>query len=106
MSFDSARYKFILTYDILPETQDRYYQYVLGEMVPALQSMGLVMNGAWHTAFGDYPMRLVEFVAEDYDTLMTILDGQNWATLHARLQPFVTNYSHKIVKLREDVFQF
>ena len=29
----SQRVKLILTYDILPEVQDRYYQFMLGEMV-------------------------------------------------------------------------
>ncbi len=98
--------KFLLTYDIRPEIQDQYFQFVLGEMVPTLQSMGLVMGGAWHTAYGQYPMRLVEFVAEDRATLERVLTSPVWEDLESRLQRFVHNYSRKTVPLRENVFQF
>lgn len=98
--------KFLLTYDIRPEIQDQYFQFVLGEMVPTLQSMGLVMGGAWHTAYGPYPMRLVEFVAEDRATLDRVLASPAWADMESRLQHYVKNYGRKTVPLRENVFQF
>ena len=106
MSTNSQRVKLILTYDIIAETQDRYYQYMLGEMVPAAQALGLHMSGAWHTAYGDYPIRLVEFIAEDYDTLTTVLTGSAWERLENHLQEYVANYKRKIVRLRDDQFQF
>lgn len=98
--------KFLLVYDIRPEIQDQYFQFVLGEMVPTLQSMGLVMAGAWHTAYGDYPMRLVEFVAEDRSTLERVLSSSAWEQMEIRLQAFVMNYRRKVVPLRENAFQF
>jgi hypothetical protein len=106
MATDPRRVKLILTYDILAETQDRYYQYMLGEMVPAVQSMGLHMSGAWHTAYGEYPVRLVEFVADDQAALDEVLESPAWERLEARLQEFVVNYGKKIVRLRDDQFQF
>ena len=106
MSPSSYPVKFILTYDILPDVQETYFQFVLGELVPALQAQGLHMSGAWHTAYGDYPMRLVEFVADDRATVEAVLDSPAWEQLEERLKEFVVNYSHKIVRLREDHFQF
>ena len=106
MPVDPQRVKLILTYDILPETQDRYYQYVLGEMVPAVQSMGLYMSGAWHTAYGEYPVRLIEFIADDQAALNDVIESPAWGRLETRLQEFVTHYSKKVVRLREDQFQF
>ena len=106
MPVDPQRVKLILTYDIIGETQDRYYQYMLGEMVPAVQSLGLYMSGAWHTAYGEYPVRLVEFVADDQMALNEVLESPAWGRLEARLQEFVVNYSKKIVRLRDDQFQF
>lgn len=98
--------KFLLTYDIRPEIQDQYFQFVLGEMVPTLQSMGLAMGGAWHTAYGQYPMRLVEFVAENREALDRILATPVWEQMETRLQRYVVNYGRKIVPLRENAFQF
>src|SRR3990170_4622068 len=106
MPIDPQRVKLILTYDIIGETQDRYYQYMLGEMVPAVQSLGLYMNGAWHTAYGEYPVRLVEFIADDHDTIADMLDTRLWNEMERRLRKFVTNYRKKIVRLRDDQFQF
>jgi hypothetical protein len=103
---ETDRVKLILTYDILPETQDLYYQFVLGEMVPAVQRMGLMMSGAWHTAYGDYPIRLVEFIGEDLEQVQAVLANPRWAAYERRLQEYVTRYSRKVVPLREDQFQF
>jgi hypothetical protein len=102
----SHRYKLILTYDIDGQATDNYFQFVLGEMVPAMQAQGLQMSGAWHTAYGEYPMRLVEFIADDQGALEAVLDTPLWADLERRLRGFVTNYSKKTVRLRDDQFQF
>jgi len=102
----SHRYKLILTYDIDGDVQDNYFQFMLGEMVPAVQAQGLHISGAWHTAYGEYPMRLVEFIAEDHDALEALLDTPLWSDMERRLRGFVTNYSKKVVRLRDDQFQF
>lgn len=106
MTSSSYPVKFILTYDILPDVQETYFQFVLGELVPALQAQGLHMSGAWHTAYGDYPMRLVEFIADDRATVEAVLGSPAWEQMEERLREFVINYGHKIVRLREDHFQF
>jgi hypothetical protein len=103
---DPRRFKLILTYDITPAVQDSYFQFMLGELVPAVQAMGLQMSGAWHTAYGHYPVRLVEFVAEDHDALAAVLETPTWFDMETRLKSYVTNYSRKIVRLRDDQFQF
>jgi len=102
----SQRFKLILTYDIQPEVQDTYFQFMLGEMVPAAQSLGLQMSGAWHTAFGQYPIRLVEFIAPDQDRLTAALESKQWRDLENRLMEYVFNYKRKSVRMREDQFQF
>jgi hypothetical protein len=106
MTTDPRRCKLILTYDIQPDVQDRYFQFMLGEMVPAVQNMGLQMNGAWHTAYGAYPVRLVEFVADDRDVLTAVLETPMWFDMESRLMSYVRNYNRKIVRLRDDQFQF
>ena len=106
MTISDRKFKLILTYDIQPDVQDSYFEFMLGEMVPAVQSMGLQMNGAWHTAYGDYPVRLVEFVADDHDIVTNMLDTRLWNDMERRLRKYVTNYNKKIVRLRDDQFQF
>lgn len=106
MPIESYPVKLLLTYDILPDVQETYFQFILGEMIPALQALGLHMAGAWHTAYGDYPVRLVEFIAEDRAALDSVLQSPTWEQMESRLLEYVVNYTKKIVRLREDSFQF
>jgi hypothetical protein len=100
-----TRVKMLMTYDVVPELQQAYYEFVLGEMIPAAQSMGLVLSEAWHTAYGDYPIRLNGFVARSKQELDRILATSEWRQLEDKLKRFVNGYHRKIVPYRER-FQF
>ncbi len=100
-----SRVKMLITYDVVPELQQAYYEFVLGEMIPSAQSMGLVLSEAWHTAYGDYPIRLNGFVAHSRQDLDRILASPEWRQLEDKLKRFVNGYHRKIVPYREG-FQF
>ena len=99
------RYKLLVSYDINPGDVGTYYQFVLGEFVPAVQTMGLYMLEAWHTAYGPYPIRLAGFVAEDMETIREALVSETWRKLETKLLKFVSNYTRRVVRFREG-FQF
>jgi len=100
-----VRVKMLMTYDVVPELQQAYYEFVLGEMIPTAQSMGLVLSEAWHTAYGDYPIRLNGFVARNRQEIDRILASTEWRELEDKLKRFVNAYQRKIVPFREG-FQF
>ena len=97
--------KLLLTYDPLPKHREEYFRYVLGEFVPALENLGLTLCEAWHTAYGEYPLRLTGFIADDREALETVLASPEFLELEGRLQDFVINYSRKIVP-QQPRFQF
>lgn len=99
------RVKMLITYDVVSELQQAYYEFVLGEMIPTAQSMGLVLSEAWHTAYGNYPIRLNGFVAKDRAALDRVLGSAEWRQLEDKLKRFVTGYQRKIIPYREG-FQF
>ncbi len=106
MAQDTTGYtKVLLSYDIIPETQESYFQFMLGEMVPAVQRLGLGMAEAWHTAVGNYPLRLVVFVGESEEAVEQALASPEWDDYETRLQQYVTNYTRRVVPFR-DRFQF
>jgi hypothetical protein len=106
MPTTDPRFKLILTYDVQQDMQDTYLQFMLGELVPAVQSLGLQMTGAWHTAYGQYPIRLIEFIGEDQAAIAAVLETPLWNKMETRLLGFVANYSKKTLRVREDQFQF
>jgi hypothetical protein len=97
--------KLIITYDPVPERREAYFRYVLGEFVPALEQLGLTLSEAWHTAYGEYPLRMSGFLASDEGAMESILHSQEFRELEARLQEYVVNYSRRVVTCNGS-FQF
>jgi hypothetical protein len=97
--------KLIITYDPISEQREEYFHYLLGEFVPTLEQMGLKMCEAWHTAYGEYPLRLTAFVAQDDLDLEALLATESFQQLEARLQKFVINYHRRLVP-KNNGFQF
>lgn len=93
-------YKLLVSYEVKPEAMQEYYQFVMGRYVPILQSMGLQMSDAWHTAYGDAPNRLIGFVCEEQATINDVLASENWATINDQLGQFVTDFSYKVIPYR------
>lgn len=99
------QYRLLMQYDIRLEMYEPYYQYITNEFVPALHNMGLYMYGVWHTAYGEYPLRQVEFVAESLDAVREVFLSDHWNELEEKLKSYTTHYERKLVKY-QDRFQF
>lgn len=97
-------YKLIIVYDILPDHYDRYYRYVLGEFVPGLRELGLHMSFAWHMAYGDYPVRQLEFLCESREIASAAYYSAQWQKLIQELKIYTSEFRIKWVRF-EDRFQ-
>ena len=105
MDVDRQAVQLLITYDPLPERREAYFHFVLGEFVPALEHLGLTMCEAWHTAYGEYPLRLAVFTVDDDVILEEVLDSNEFRRLETRLEEYVDNYYRRVVPIRE-TFQF
>ena len=97
--------KLMMSYSIRPDDAQAYYEYVLGHYIPVMQSKGLEVAEAWHTAYGDYPNRLIAFVARDHETVRQVIDDGSWDELNERLMELVTDFDYKIIPYKIG-FQF
>jgi len=97
--------KLLITYDVNAGREEEYYRFIMGEFLPAAQSIGLHMVEAWRTAWGDYPQRLIELVADSQQSLNDILDGERWREMEIKLEQYVDNYQRLAVPFRSG-FQF
>jgi hypothetical protein len=102
---EQAGVKLLLTFDPIPERREGYFRYMLGEFVPALEHLGLKMCEAWHTAYGEYPLRLTAFTAPDEASMVQVLESPAFCELESRLQEYVDNYHRRTVPIRQR-FQF
>lgn len=101
----TPRYKLMLFYDLVGQESEAYYQFIMTEMIPSLREMGLYIFRAFHTIPGPNGdpnrMRQVEFIAEDLETVRTVLDSEKWKGFEARLLQHAANYERKIVHFRQ-----
>jgi hypothetical protein len=95
------RYKLLLRFNISSAAHEDYYQFVIKELVPGMQKLGLYMFRAYHTAYGPHPLRQLEFLAEDIDTVRKALSSEDWANLEGRLKEYVSDYSRKLIVYRD-----
>ncbi len=71
--------------------------FVIEKFIPTLQTLGLTNIGVWHTAYGDYPVRLLVFVSEDAEGMKRALASDSWEEMEKGLNKFVTDYSRRVV---------
>ncbi len=99
------RRKMLLSYNVVPDRQDEYLNLMVNVFVPTLQRLGLANAGVWHTAYGDYPTRLIIFVSDDEAAMEKALAGKTWKDLEARLKQYVGDYTRRVVAFQPG-FQF
>jgi hypothetical protein len=97
--------KVLMTWDIVPEHEQEYFEFVVREFIPGLQRMGFEVSDAWITVFGTQPQIMVGAVSSSTSKVRQILRSMEWKSLNNQLQDFVQNYSQKVVEARNG-FQF
>lgn len=96
----SDQVKLLLSFNIKTGQETAYRRFVLEEFLPQVQELGLLPTDAWHTAYGDYPSRLLGFVAEDLQTLHSARNNQRWQRLYKKLQSYTGNLSQRVVPFK------
>ncbi len=97
--------KLIMSWDIGPEHEQEYFEFVVREFIPGVQRLGFELSDAWATVYGQHPQIMVGAVLPSYANAEKILNSQEWQALYQQLQEYVVNYSAKIVEARGG-FQF
>ena len=97
---DDNGLKLLLEYDVNQDTLQEYYQFIMGQYVPALQSMGLQMSEGWHDEAGKAPNMLVGLVCSDRPTMDRLLDSDLWGDLNQELEKYVTDLHFKVIPYR------
>jgi len=92
--------KLLLSFDIRPGSENAYRRFIMEEFLPKAQELGLTPTDAWHTAYGDYPLRLIGLVAENLDAARAAMDHEEWRALMGRLADYTGNLSRRLVPFR------
>lgn len=97
--------KLIMSWDITPEREQEYFEFVIREFLPGMQRLGCELSDAWATVYGDQPQIQVAAVLPSRLRLYALMKSPDWISLHNQLQDFVRNFTQKVVVARGG-FQF
>ena len=94
-----------MTWDISPERDQEYFEFVIGEFVPGVQRLGFQPVEAWATIYGDYPQIQVGLLADSAQGAHKVMNSPEWVQLYDQLLGYVNNFSYKVIPARGG-FQF
>jgi hypothetical protein len=97
--------KLIMTWDISPEREQEYFEFVVREFIPGVQRMGFDVSDAWATVYGNQPQILVGATLPSVGKVRQVLRSSEWKGLNNQLQDYVKNYTFKVVDAKGG-FQF
>jgi hypothetical protein len=97
--------KLILTWDITPEKEQEYFEFVIRDFIPGVQRLGLDLTDAWATVYGERPQIQVGALVSTFSKFNHLIRSPEWKDLNDRLLEFVENYQLKLIESRSG-FQF
>jgi len=90
--------KLIMSWDITPNREREYFEFVVREFIPGVQHLGLELTDAWATAYGNQPQIMVGAVSHSRAQIRQVLRSEDWQSLNNKLMDYVLNYTQKIVE--------
>ena len=92
--------KLLMTWDILPGREQDYFEFVVRDFVPGLQSLGMEPSDAWYTMYGNQPQIMTAAQIENMSTLEHVLESADWGNLKESLLDYVENFELKVIPAR------
>lgn len=92
--------KVMMTWNIKPESEQDYFEFVIRELIPGIQRSGAELSDAWATVYGSGPQITVGALLPTLNRARMFLSSPEWNALYDRLLGFVENYNMKIIDAR------
>jgi hypothetical protein len=89
--------KLLMTWDILPGREQEYFEFVVRDLIPGMQRLGLEPTDAWFTLYGEQPQIMTSAQMPTLGSLNQVLGSTEWDDLTRLLLDFVENFTYKIV---------
>ncbi len=90
--------KILMTWDIKPESEQDYFEFVIRELIPGIQRSGADLTDAWATVYGTGPQITIGATLPNLNRARQYLASPEWNALYDRLLGFVQDFNLKIVE--------
>ena len=89
--------KLIMSWDIRPETDSEYFEFLVHEFIPGLNKLGIVEIQVWYTQFGDCEQKLASGITQSIEDMKKAMLSDEWDMLIEKLDGFVNNFNKKVI---------
>lgn len=89
--------KLLMRWDIRPETESEYFEFLVHEFIPGLNKLGIMDIQVWYTQYGNCEQKLASGITQSKEIMRQALASKEAAALIDRLQQYVTNFERKVV---------
>jgi hypothetical protein len=89
--------KLLMSWDILPNQEQEYFEFVVSDFIPDIKQLGIRPVDAWYTMYGDQPQIMVSAKSNSQAALNVAMASKEWNRLLENLLKYVDNFSYKIV---------
>ena len=89
--------KLLMTWDILPNLEQEYFEFVISDFIPEIKQLGISPVDLWYTLYGDQPQIMVAAKTQSQAALNIAMASKEWQRLIENLLQFVGNFSYKVI---------
>jgi len=89
--------KLLMTWDILPNLEQEYFEFVIGDFLPEIKQLGIRPGDIWYTMYGDQPQIMMAAKTQSQASLNIVMASKEWLLLLENLLKFVENFSFKVI---------
>lgn len=89
-----------MTWDILPNLEQEYFEFVISEFMPEIKELGIRPVELWYTLYGDQPQIMIAAKVQSQAALNVVMASKEWQRLLENLLTFVNNFSYKVIPAR------
>lgn len=89
--------KLLMTWDILPDKEQEYFEFVISDFLPEIKQLGISPVDAWYTMYGDQPQIMITAKTQSQASLNVVMASKEWQQLLENLSKYVENFSYKVI---------
>lgn len=89
--------KVIMRWNVRPELESEYFEFLVHELIPSMNKLGISDIQVWYTAYGECEQKMAEGISESAEDMLRIMRTTEWHNLTDRLQGYVEDFSQKVI---------
>ncbi len=89
--------KLLMRWDIRPEAETEYFEFLVHEFIPGLTKLGIADIQVWLTVYGGAEQKLTSGITRTADQMKYILGTDEWEQLTDQLKQYVNNFTQKVI---------